>query len=179
MKKRITSIAIWMAISAVTATAAPISIVFSNGSLTGGPGTTITFVATMTNTTASTQNLNGDSFTVQSPFAFPANFNDSAFLNLWPLSLSAGGSYGPAGLFDVTIPLNTPAGSYTQAFNLLGGTGPSDQNLIGTATFQINVVPEPGTGVMTALAGGLLVLLMVWKSRGRQPRLASVLRLTK
>jgi hypothetical protein len=59
----------------------------------------------------------------------------------------------------------TGVGLYTGTFNLQGGVGANDLNLIGTSDFQINVVaPEPASGAVTLFGligfGGYL-----WRSR--------------
>jgi hypothetical protein len=61
-------------------------------------------------------------------------------------------------LFNLTIPTSAALGLYTGMFNLLGGTG-GDLNLIGTQTFQVNVVPEPDGFVLIALGCAGLAML--------------------
>jgi hypothetical protein len=156
-----------MLITAAGALAAPIvSISFNNSPVSGIGGSTVTLMATMINTTGVTENLNGDGFSLSgTPFTL-ANFNDSAFMNNWPLFLSAGASYGPAALFSFTIPVSAAAGNYTGTFNLLGGPGANDQNLIGSASFNVNVnssVPEPASGAAMLLGLGALAFGLVRK----------------
>lgn len=150
-------------LASVVAMASPITLTLQNGLLSGAAGATLTFVGTTTNTTGVTQNLNSDSFTLQSPLVL----NDTLYFANWPLSLSGSQTFGPQGLFTVFIPSATPLGLYNGTFNILGGPGDSDQLLLGTAAFQVNVgsatVPEPATGLLL-LGSAALVLLKLWVS---------------
>lgn len=142
-------------------------LTITNTPQTGSPGGQLVFNATVTNNSAVTQNLNGDSFTLVSPFT-KASFNDSAFLNIWPLSLAPTGQTGSTysgALFTVTIPNAAPTGTYQMSFNLLGGPGVNDQNLLSTANFQVNVVPEPATIGMMVLGVGAIALARARKSK--------------
>ncbi len=161
MRKTIQNVLLGLLMASSGALATPIiTITFNNSPQSGPIGSTLTFIATMMNTSMQTQNLNGDGFTLPAPFTL-ANVNDSAFFTNWPHSLTANQSFGPQPLFNITIPNGTAPGPYTGTFNLLGGPGPNDQNLIGTANFQVQVtgvVPEPHSGVLTLLGlGGLVV----------------------
>lgn len=161
--KTIHQVLLSLFITAAGAHAAPVvNISFNNSPVSGIGGSTVTLIATMTNTAASTEFLVGDGFSLSgTPFTL-ANINDAAFWSSWPLSLGAGASLGPAALFNLTIPAATTLGNYAGTFNLLGGTGSSDQNLIGSASFNVNVVnvlvPEPSTGAAALLGLGALAL---------------------
>jgi hypothetical protein len=122
--------------------------------MTTAPGGTATFVATFADTTAGTENLNSDSFSV----AAPLTLNDADFFNTWPRALNFGDSFGPSALFTVTAPLGTAAGAYVGTFNILGGPGVNDSTILGTAQFTVNVTPEPGTLVLVSIGLGLAFL---------------------
>jgi hypothetical protein len=95
--------------------------------------------------------LNADSNNVDSPLTV----DDSGFFNNAPFSLAPSSSSGDFELFTVDIPNGTPVGLYTGSFEILGG-GPSDQNVVGTATFDVEITPDPGT--LLLLGTGLLAL---------------------
>ena len=119
-----------------------------------GAGNALTFDATVTNNSSETVYLNGDSPSV----AQPLTVDDSPYNNNFPLTLAAGNSF-TGELFDLDIPNGTPLGLYTGAFEITGGFGSSDQNVLGAANFNVNVTPEPpsfvllATGLMCGLAG--------------------------
>ena len=130
------------------------TLTFQNSTLATAPGGTVTFVATYTNTSGATENLNSASLSL----ATPLTFDDSDFFNTWPLSLDTGLSFGPSDLFTATVPLGTAGGPYVGTFNLLGGPGANDLNVLGSAQFTVNVVPEPGTWALAALGLGVAML---------------------
>ena len=149
--------------------ASSVTITINNTPFSGLPGSTLTFNATMTNTAGVLENLSGDRFNLQAPFTL-ANINDSSFFITWPLSLAAGKTFGPQALFDITIPNGTAPGAFAGTFNLTGGPGPNDQNNLGLAVFQVNVVtPEPASGVL------LLIGLGGFVARRRALQLLAVL----
>jgi hypothetical protein len=133
-----------------------ITLTLSNGTVSTTPGSTITFLASAVNTGSQLLNLNGDGSSVPAPLTL----DDSAFFNDWPLSLDVSESYGvptPQALFSVTVPLGTTPAVYDGFFEILGGPGPTDADVLGTADFAITVastssVPEPSTIVLAGLA---------------------------
>jgi hypothetical protein len=159
-KNRISQLLGGVLLTSALAFASPITITMQNSVLSGSPGSTLTFVATASNTTGTTQFLNGDSFSI----AAPLTLSDALFLNNWPLSLNASASFGPQGLFTVFIPLSAPVGPYLGTFNLLGGPGVNDSNVLGTVNFEADVAtPEPATFVLTG--GALLALCGLLRRR--------------
>jgi len=129
-----------------------------------GPGPVYTFDATVTNTGPSTVYLNGDLVSGDFP---PLTYDDSGFINFFPLSLNSGDSY-TGELFTVTAPAYGPGSNfYSGSFEILGGSDGNAQDTLATADFNIQVTPEPssfflfGTGLLAlgALAGRKLVAL--------------------
>src|SRR3954465_14027949 len=111
-----------------------------------GLGGTLTFEATVFNPTSSTVFLNGDDFSL-------AGFgvDDSGFWNNFPLSLGAGASF-TGNLFKVTVPASASLGTYVGSFTLLGGADDLAGNTLATASFAVNVVPEPSS-IMLLISG--------------------------
>ena len=146
-------------LTSAIALASPLTLTLQNSLFNGSGGDTLTFIATATNTTALTQNLNSDSFTLPSPLTL----DDSSYFNLWPLALNSSQTFGPQSLFTVFIPLSTPLGLYNGSFDMLGGPGANDQTVLAAAAFQVNVVsgtatPEPASGLLVLIGGALIPL---------------------
>jgi len=114
-------------------------------SLYVGSGGTLTFEATVFNPTSSTVFLNGDTYD-----AAGFTLDDSGFFG-FPLSLAAGTGF-TGNLFTVTVPASASLGTYVGSFTLLGGADANASNPLGTATFAVNVVPEPSS-IMLLISG--------------------------
>lgn len=115
-------------------------------------GNTLTFDVTIYNTDAvDTIYLNSDNSNVD----LPLTLDNSGFFSNAPSSLGPSGSSVDFELFTVTVPEGTPYGVYTGTFEILGG-GPSDDNLLGTALFNVQVTPEPAS--LLLLLTGLAAL---------------------
>ena len=123
-----------------------INFTLTEPSQTGSPGTTLDFLGTLSNPTASTIFLNTDSWTTAAIFL---HVDDTPFLMNAPPSLAPSDSVGPVDLFTVTIDLSAVPGTYTSNFfNIQGGTDASASDTLATQQFAITVtttVPEPGT----------------------------------
>lgn len=141
-------------LSAGCSFSAPLTITFASSLLNAFRGQTVTFSATVANTTASTVFLNGDALNITAPLTG----NDTRFLINFPLSLS-GGQMFTAPIFDISVPANAPFGLYPGNFDILGGSSSTAQTTVGSAAFAVNVVPEPGT--LGALAAGVGCLLLL------------------
>jgi len=143
-----------MALLSSTARADSVGITLTETTLVGAAGTMITFDAALTNLTASTLFLNGDSWATPSSFL---TLSDNPFLTNAPLSLAAGASSGPYALFTVLIASGTPAGAYgLNTFSILGGADGITFNTIGSAQFTVDVSPVPEPSTFVLLASGLL-----------------------
>jgi hypothetical protein len=138
-----------------SAFSAPLTITFASSLLTASRGQTVTFTATLTNTTAAPLFLNGDAFNVAPPLLA----NDLKFLVNFPLSLIAGQVF-TAPAFDITVPLTAPFGTYAGQFDVLGGANANASTTIGTATFAVANIPEPATFGSSLVALGCAVLFL-------------------
>ncbi len=122
---------------------------------------TLTFDATLSNTSSTPLYLNGDNFNVD----FPLSVDDSAFQNAFVFppngvqpTLAANSSV-TVPLFDVLIPAGTAAGGYNGTFEIQGGTDNSSYGLLSSSNFSIaaNAGTPPVTGAVPEASPGLLL----------------------
>jgi hypothetical protein len=169
IKKTVLSLSLFllaMFLPAAPAWADSITLVLSQPTQTGAPGSTLIFDATVSAPLANSATvfLNFDNFGDNIP---GSTIDDSGFLINFPLSLNPGGNF-TATLFSVALPLGVAPGSYTGFFEIFGGSNADAGNPLATANFQINATPEPGTWVL--LATGLGILAMGNFGRRHLPR---------
>jgi hypothetical protein len=115
------------------------------------PGETIDFSGTVTNTGPDVF-VNGDELKLDPPnFAF--TFDDTPIVTASQLfPLPAGGTYtGP--LFSVTAPGGIINDSYLGTLTLFGGPDTFTTDPIGSASFRLNAVPEPGPMALLVSGG--------------------------
>ncbi len=141
-------------LTATSANATPLSLTLSSPFQYSGPGELITFNATVTNTTNAAVFLNGDDFSLQAPLIL----DDSPYLNNFPLSLAALGSFTGT-LFTVNVPLGTLPGLYEGVFDITGGADGSANAVIASANFDVFVTPEPSSILLSG--SGLIIALVV------------------
>lgn len=142
--------ALLLAGTAAKADTLPLSITL-NSPYQSSDASEFAFYGTITNTSASTENLDG----------FDVNFNGVSSLiwdisdcfNNCPSSLAAGDSYYGL-LFDVDVPAGTAFGLYSGEFDIT-----DDSGVAGAATFDVGVAPEPST--LPLLGTGLLALVIL------------------
>jgi len=128
----------------------PLTINFTSSLLNAARGQTITFSGSVANTSGTTVFLNGDSLNL----AAPLMADDTKFFLNSPLSIGPGATTPIFQIFDVTVPGGAPFGLYPGVFDILGGSTPNDFATVGTATFAVNVVPEPATFWMLLAGAG-------------------------
>jgi hypothetical protein len=141
------------------------------------PGDLITFTATIVNNDAAivdlnfiNVNLSGTGFSVdESPFFLgPPTVGASTGL---PLTQTIDFE-----MFDVMAAGDAPPGLNTGTVTILGGSegpggyDPDTQNVLGSATFQITITPEPSTFGITFMAIAALYLLRRRRNNVRMRR---------
>jgi hypothetical protein len=160
IKKTVLSLSLFMLamfLPAAPAWADSITLVLSQPTQTGGPGSTLTFDATVSAPLANSATvfLNFDNFGDNIP---GSTIDDSGFLINFPLSLNPGGNFTGT-LFSVALPPGVAPGSYTGFFEIFGGSNADAGNPLATpANFQIIATPEPGTWVLLATGLGILAM---------------------
>lgn len=144
-------------LGSVTTARAQLSLTFTDTLLTGAPGTTLTFAATLLNTGVTELFLNSDNFSLTGA---GLTLDDTPFFTNVPSSLASGAFFtGP--IFDVVLAPTALPGNYTGTFTVLGGASSTASDTLASENFQVNVVlpqqgiiPEPGVGIL--LAAGTL-----------------------
>lgn len=160
MMKTVTKFLLWAA-AATAAYSSPLTVTFETANQVASPGAVVTFRANAVNTTSDDLNLNSNSSTIDAPLML----DDTLFLSNWFVVLAMS-SFDPAPqpLFEIKVPVSTPAGLYKGVFTILGGPDLSDQNVLGQAEFSVQVdgvvvVPEPASAAMVAMAGCALIAM--------------------
>lgn len=160
------NVQVWVALAVLTlaltlprrALADPVGL--SLAGVSGLPGTSVTVLGNIVNSSASAVYLNGEDFTLGSA-AFLNGDPTEFFLNA-PLSLDPGQSSGQIGLFTFGIAAGTAPGVYGgNSLDIIGG-GPSDfSDILASAPFSVDVqgataAPEP-PAILLLLTGILML----------------------
>jgi hypothetical protein len=150
---------ILLAVCSACISALPLTINFNSALLTAGRGQTVTFSASVANTTAATVFLDADALNVAAPLLA----DDTRFFLNFPLALAGFSATPVLPTFDILIPSGTPFGLYPGHFDILQGTAS-----VGSADFAVTVVPEPATlSLLTAGALGLGLMFRFSPKRNR------------
>jgi len=133
-----------------------INLTLSNPVQSGVPGSTLSFVATVSapNTNGGAVFLNSDSFDIDSPLTL----DDNPFFGNFPLSLNPGDSATDV-LFTVTIPTDAAITDYSGFFAILEGADGGVSDVLASTTFEVNAVPEPSNVLLVATGLAGLALL--------------------
>jgi hypothetical protein len=157
------------------ARAGTLSLVFDSTPIIAAPGDTITFSGTATNLANLVVDLN--SCAVFLPGQFTTD-NCAMFFGPTgaPLTLSAAGDPGDSAHFDMfVVNVNSPfaapfglqpPGTFTIIGALEDPAGILPDTNLAQANFQVDVVPEPGTATLLALA---LPIAFVLRRRTMRP----------
>ena len=159
IKKTVLSLSLFllaMFLPAAPAWGDSITLVLSQPTQTGAPGSTLTFDATVSAPLANSATvfLNFDNFGDNIP---GSTIDDSGFLFNFPLSLDPGGNFTGT-LFSVALPPGLAPASYSGFFEIFGGSNAEAGNPLATVNFQINATPEPGSWVLLATGLGILAI---------------------
>lgn len=125
--------------------------------LSGAPLDTLTFTGTVANAGPEDLFVNGATLSLMGfgpsdSDVFPFILNASG-------PISAGQSVGPVDFFTVTIPDSFSDGQYTGVLTVQGGMADSDDAVLATTSFQVNVqsTPEPASLLLTAVGLAMFV----------------------
>jgi len=148
-------VAIVCALPLTAAHAQSLAFTLSTTTLSGTPGSTVTFQGVLSNTGSSTLFLNGIDIGTTDPNLPSIDFDPNV-----PFSLAAGDSY-TGNIFGVVVSPSATAGVLNNTAIIQGGADSNATGMLGSQAFHVAVVvPETGTLALTlvGLVGGGIVL---------------------
>jgi hypothetical protein len=144
---------------AVPAKSDIISIALNSATLSGAPGDSLIFEGTLQNLESSIVDLIGCELILLGQFTIDCT---SQFLVFAPFALAPNETTPlPFGMFQIAIdlPFTDPIGPYFGTFTVIGGVDGNVSDILGEAAFTVVVTPEPGTGILLALAFAAIALV--------------------
>lgn len=155
---------LFVLIPASSAWASDILVILDRSTLDAMPGDVLTFTGTLQNLDSSIVDLNLCQINMTGQFVTDCS---SPFLTNAPLTLNPLDTSADFIMFTITVnlPYTDALGPQSGSFDVLGGVegpggyDPTTQNLLGTADFSVNVVPEPGTAGLWLLAGAVMLAM--------------------
>ena len=136
----------------------------NNSPVSAYPGDTVIFLGTITPDTGADTYLNGISYVYDGGAGALLTGDLATFTNNVPgLFLTTDSPYtGP--IFSIAIDPLTPVGTYTGTVTLRGGADQFADNPVVSATFEVDVVPEPAS-IGLGLAGMAVVAAVRFRTR--------------
>jgi hypothetical protein len=172
--KRTALIILALAFAAGTGEASQIDIALTQAYVYTYPGETVSFDAIVSAPSSQPYSaiyLNGDSYNIDNALSLDDSLFFTNFLVNFPMYIYPGDSMTGT-LVTVSVPLGTASGIYGGSFGIVGGSDSNAGDLLGSATFSVEVgpaeaqseVPEP-----RGLAAALVMLLLLACRVRRRP----------
>jgi hypothetical protein len=144
--------------------AGDVQVILDFPSLIASPGQTFTFTGYLVNNDSQLIYLNGCNLNMAGQFTTDCN---GSFMVEAPLYLDALATSPDFDMFTATVnaPYTDAYGPQAGSFDVLGGPGAGDNNLLGTALFTVDVeVPEPAPRWPIAIAAAC-VLFFAYRAK--------------
>lgn len=143
---------------------AQIDVQLAPDTLDATAGQTVTYTATLTNTTTDAVYINSDDIT----FGGPGTPDDTPFLLNFTGLLDAGQSITFQPFLNLTLDDTAAIGQYFGTFEVLGGSSEDANDLVGSVNFSVaTTVPEPSSIVPLLMGMSLVGLLAHRRAKAR------------